>query len=741
VKLRFIYGNKARVLNTNKILLAFVVFLFVLVPFTKSAGDPFSITEIKTEYGIAENTITLEIKDLIDKDQYITNISEIFADHPLTDEIVIQEVLLNRSYQADVYGYLNESQGKYKTIETIEECTGNETNETLVCENVTYYYDNNETLMDCDYVLGDKTCIKTVFGVVGTEVKSDFLNLPTNKEKIVINGLKIEQKQSGLSIPIPKGSTVQIKIRYSHPLAYGLKVPNEINKYNVSMTTADGSVILDPYWDVNSSYTVRYLINCTNLDDNTPIVINGSDGFEIDGKKQIVWTYCSGTGTALYLHNSTDYSDYVVANDTTQIPFEVEFGNGTSYNPTDVWDANYEAVYHMYDITTTTINDSALSNHGTKVGVNQPIESNGLMGNAQTFSNDYYIEDGNSIGDGNSYLTAEVWIKRDAEDVLQFLLGRSDFGGNQNTNSFGFYMGSDNKLSATITTVDNTGITAFAGTITDSNWHYCVVTYNNSKIVSILDTVSGTPVSQTGVLTDPTSSFRIGRATRANLGFSGVIDEVRVSNIVRSASFLNQTYQNAIGTSGYGNALAMESAPSGEAPSIISNTTKPDIVYTNTDWKLNITATDPENASFTAYTQFYVNGESSGGEASHSINNDTNTNVANLSSSSFNAGDKLIAEMWVGDNIDNSSKTNSSEVTVSYFVMGGTVKDSSNIVVNNAKVIIIDQSDNTITGTTDSNSTGGWTYNIGSTGTYLVVAYDPNNSTRDGDADPHIVVS
>jgi len=62
-------------------------------------------------------------------------------------------------------------------------------------------------------------------------------------------------------------------------------------------------------------------------------------------------------------------------------------------------------------------------------------------------------------------------------------------------------------------------------------------------------------------------------------------------------------------------------------------------------------------------------------------------------------------------------------------------------VVNNAKVIIINQSDNTIIGTTDSNSTGGWTYNIANTGTYLVVAYDPANSTRDGDADPHIVIS
>ena len=72
--------------------------------------------------------------------------------------------------------------------------------------------------------------------------------------------------------------------------------------------------------------------------------------------------------------------------------------------------------------------------------------------------------------------------------------------------------------------------------------------------------------------------------------------------------------------------------------------------------------------------------------------------------------------------------------------LNGTIKDSNNVLVNNATIIIINQADNTIFGLTHSNSTGGWNYTI-DIGTYLVVAYDPNNSTRDGDADPHIIVS
>ena len=44
-------------------------------------------------------------------------------------------------------------------------------------------------------------------------------------------------------------------------------------------------------------------------------------------------------------------------------------------------------------------------------------------------------------------------------------------------------------------------------------------------------------------------------------------------------------------------------------------------------------------------------------------------------------------------------------------------------------------------GITNSNSTGNWNYTNVFNTTYLVVAYDPNNSTRDGDADPHIIVN
>ncbi len=101
------------------------------------------------------------------------------------------------------------------------------------------------------------------------------------------------------------------------------------------------------------------------------------------------------------------------------------------------------------------------------------------------------------------------------------------------------------------------------------------------------------------------------------------------------------------------------------APTITANVTKPDNVYTNTDWMLNLTVTDPdEEDTITTYTQFYVNGTSSGSTLPLTVNNGTNTNVANLSNSEFNKGATLIAEFWAGDGTENTTKENTTEVTV-----------------------------------------------------------------------------
>jgi len=89
------------------------------------------------------------------------------------------------------------------------------------------------------------------------------------------------------------------------------------------------------------------------------------------------------------------------------------------------------------------------------------------------------------------------------------------------------------------------------------------------------------------------------------------------------------------------------------------------------------------------------------------------------------------------------------EPTISYFgdmesgdipfcFFEGVVVDESDTPIDNATVIIINQADNSIVTTTQSNATGGWSYNMTTMGNFTAVAYDPNNNTRYGTAEPFI---
>jgi len=56
VKFRLVYNKKARVLNTNRVLLGAFIFMLIVIPFTKSAG-------VETDYTIDGNKVYINIAD------------------------------------------------------------------------------------------------------------------------------------------------------------------------------------------------------------------------------------------------------------------------------------------------------------------------------------------------------------------------------------------------------------------------------------------------------------------------------------------------------------------------------------------------------------------------------------------------------------------------------------------------------------------------------------------------------
>ena len=97
---------------------------------------------------------------------------------------------------------------------------------------------------------------------------------------------------------------------------------------------------------------------------------------------------------------------------------------------------------------------------------------------------------------------------------------------------------------------------------------------------------------------------------------------------------------------------------SNTASTVTANVTKPDTVYTNTDWLVNMTVTDPDADTLSAYVQFYVNDTLTGSVVALVVTNNTNTLVATLAQGNYSYNDVLIAETWAGDGTVNTSKIN-----------------------------------------------------------------------------------
>lgn len=311
----------------------------------------------------------------------------------------------------------------------------------------------------------------------------------------------------------------------------------------------------------NVSLGSRRSINCTNMDDGVPLVINGSDGFDIDGETQIVWTACQGSTTALYYNN---YTDYIVANDSAQLPFEVESGNGTSYNPTTVW-GDADRVYHFDGDCVDTMGDvnCFITGSGTYAG--------SLIGNAyQNPSSgiDQYIDFGS---------TDTVEILPDINTTWMFSFRWLDtpvFNMQMPTHYDGSYpaVWHHNTATGFWYRVYKDGSTGYNIRVTPTDW------YNTTKVWWIGLTTLDNGTSRIYVngefmnSTDLATSTNIGD-TNCRLTVGGdwynnreadpfIFDEFRIYQNIGSEQhdldFFNQTYQNVIGTSGFGNLVTRE---------------------------------------------------------------------------------------------------------------------------------------------------------------------------------------
>jgi len=320
-----------------------------------------------------------------------------------------------------------------------------------------------------------------------------------------------------------------------------------------------------PWWDESWMYRKTLTVDCSLIDvelSNFPVLIDITDA-DLAGHAQsngddIIFRDYYGNQ---YYHEIELYnSGHLVAwvnvtslSSTENTTLYMYYGNPTCGNqesPEDVWDSNFVMVQHLRDETTSTTSDSTSNdNDGTKKGANEPLETTGgKMDGAQDFDgSDDYI--GIADNDGLDHLAGEgftytAWIKSDFLDSYRAVVTHRDPGSDA---MVGLWTFNNNALHAE---VKNDGRTSQASgdigvSLSTGTWYYVGLTRTNAGAIDVWHNgISYSLGTCTGNIT-PSEPLYIGRhSTAATQYFDGVIDEVRLSNIRRSDSWIAACYNN-----------------------------------------------------------------------------------------------------------------------------------------------------------------------------------------------------
>ncbi|MBN2053200.1 hypothetical protein JW756_06880 [Candidatus Woesearchaeota archaeon] len=373
----------------------------------------------------------------------------------------------------------------------------------------------------------------------------------------------------------PMGALKGIKAQYN-AAAVGDTIYIKVTGHPERGTSLDNILTLNDYtydeyawW--NANFTYRLNISCSQVSDGFPIVVNGSNGFSLGGYQQIVWVACqNNTGLAVYYNN---YSSYILANNSVQVPFEVERGNASSYNSVQAWDyfnrvnsqnnSNSPYIFHLNS------NNTVVDSISVNSGYSNLTQSKGMV-------------DGGLLSDGSETST-KLLSYHDIHELvpgnmtIMFIFNGTTLLSNENyfmhnydgTNYYVLFAHSTGYIDISFVSSGNLDFrfTPTSAVMTNGSKHLIVISkvpgYNVNNFTSYFDGAIYNKSSLIDTLSATTSTTNQvwGRRTQGDFPINFTLDEVRVLNYTMSASEVNMTWFNLLGVSGYGSLGVGESYP------------------------------------------------------------------------------------------------------------------------------------------------------------------------------------
>ena len=233
--------------------------------------------------------------------------------------------------------------------------------------------------------------------------------------------------------------------------------------------------------------------------------------------------------------------------------FYMHYGNPTcssQQNTTGVvWDSNYMMVQHLEESPNDGVqghlNSVSSSLHGTPVnfldGGGGTTDAAGQINGADDFAgDDDYVEI--SSFDPPHQGTVSLWVKRGSINVRHRILGGDD--------AYEILFTDANEISNQLFAAGGGSGVLYGSTITSTtNWYYLTFTYDHTSPHAseiFLDGISDAKGFTADDYPEEPVPFtlQIGNRTNTVDYFDGIIDEVRISDIVRSAEWIKTSYNN-----------------------------------------------------------------------------------------------------------------------------------------------------------------------------------------------------
>ena len=243
---------------------------------------------------------------------------------------------------------------------------------------------------------------------------------------------------------------------------------------------------------------------------------------------------------------------------------------GSTYGSQNVWDSNYKGVWHLKENPTGTapqMKDSTSNAHdGTTTGMvsGDQIAAGKIDGSLNFDGLDAYVQTTSGESKTASSITWSVWFKADSTTGSHHILWEGPstqngwgepgqaathemhltIGRMSTANLLDFFYGYEYTSGNFIPAVEIQ--TAFSDTV---NWHYAVVVLTGADSSpsgtlyldgNLIGTDTGTETGRSAWDTN----LRIGRCGANQRYLDGIADEVRVSNIARSAEWITTEYNN-----------------------------------------------------------------------------------------------------------------------------------------------------------------------------------------------------